>query len=620
MSLRTKLIVAALFLAIFPPATVLLVNYVQVRASFIDTTTASLFQISEFQQAIIESRLDRYAANSQHVAEYPAILAATRSVLQGVNIEAQVVTELMQYHTHDLQGALAFEVVDDSGQVFFSSFENGTGHQREGFSLLVQKYRSILCPASGAKPVPVFLADARVNGYIETVMPMHMAGDDSTATCAGAFLVGRYGLEEISHWMLTENVSLRPAVDRDLLLKMPSRFTLLDQSGKIVLDPLNLSASGKLLSRPQEIPFVNACIEQNRESSGIWEDEGGAKVIGIAHCLKRPGLDWVLLAETPVNLAYKSVRDLGFQLVIVGMIAVGCILLAAVLWTTIVTTPLKTLADVATRVTGGDMSARMPLTKNQDEIGKLARAFNEMLSALNAAHQQISSQDQRKSAFVADVSHEFKSPLGIMNLSLSTLAMGQLGPLSDAQKRMIEICQRNVNRLTQLVMDILDVSRIEAGKIELKLCPLDLTQLVQEELENFRATIDQKKLLLELVQPEDVQTHLIADGERLRQVITNLLSNAVKYTPDGGRMVITFSNPDPAHLSWEIANSGPNITPENLARLFSKFERIKAEKTEGTGLGLCIARDLVELHHGKIQVTSRPGDLTRFEVILPLQS
>lgn len=220
----------------------------------------------------------------------------------------------------------------------------------------------------------------------------------------------------------------------------------------------------------------------------------------------------------------------------------------------------------------------------------------------------------RESAFVTDVSHEFKNPLAIIKESLAQIIEGLAGEINLEQKRILGSAKKSIERLIRLVTDLLDLSKIEAGKMEVRREWINIQDLVEEILKTYEKDIFKKQLSLEKDIPQDIGSFW-ADRDKLTQVIINLLTNAIKYTQKGSITIkLTGTTQE---VRFEIADTGPGIAKENFVRIFDKFERITAERQEGAGLGLPIAKDIVELHRGKIWIESELGKGSRFIFTLP---
>lgn len=202
-----------------------------------------------------------------------------------------------------------------------------------------------------------------------------------------------------------------------------------------------------------------------------------------------------------------------------------------------------------------------------------------------------------------------------MRLSLDYLLAGSAGETNEQQKMLLKIAQKSTERLIRLVTDLLDLSKIEAGKMKLKKEEVRITALADEVIVGSGDEISKKHMILEKDFSESAGS-VWADQDKLTEVIINLLSNAIKYTPDGGRITLGLSGTK-KEVRFVIADSGPGIAKEDFCKLFDKFERLTAEKEEGTGLGLSITKDIIELHKGKIWVESELGKGSKFIFTLP---
>ncbi|MCW5853174.1 MAG: response regulator [Anaerolineae bacterium] len=226
--------------------------------------------------------------------------------------------------------------------------------------------------------------------------------------------------------------------------------------------------------------------------------------------------------------------------------------------------------------------------------------------------------DRMKTEFVSVVSHELRTPLTSIKGFTDLMLDGDAGPLNDEQEEYLAIIKRNADRLVALINDLLDISRIESGRVQLALQAVDLGAVVQEVAETLRPQIEAKSQTLSVDVPADLPP-VLADRDRLVQIVTNLLSNAYKYTLAGGRLAIAATHTDGvARLA--VSDTGAGIAPEDQAKLFTPFHRVDSSLTRevgGTGLGLSIVKSLVELHGGHIEVTSQVGVGSTFSFTLP---
>lgn len=224
--------------------------------------------------------------------------------------------------------------------------------------------------------------------------------------------------------------------------------------------------------------------------------------------------------------------------------------------------------------------------------------------------------DEKKDAFVGNVAHELKSPLAILKGFLENINDGICGPVTQQQKDAIAVMMTTINRLSRLIRDILDISKIAAGKMKLQIERTDLVVMLKGVYESFTLEALRGKLKLALEVPLH-PVHVVVDLDRVTQVVVNLMSNAVKYTPEGRKVILRLVE-DGKEARVEVEDTGNGISEENRKKIFDKFERILTEKKEGTGLGLSIAKDIVDLHGGRIWLESEIGKGSKFIFTLPL--
>lgn len=229
--------------------------------------------------------------------------------------------------------------------------------------------------------------------------------------------------------------------------------------------------------------------------------------------------------------------------------------------------------------------------------------------------------DRAKREFISKVSHELRTPLTAIKGHVDLLLLGSLGPLNDSQVSCLTIAKNNSNRLRDLIEDILDISRIESGKIKLNFKQVDVRAVINDVVQSLRLEAERKDMLVEVDVADDLPA-LIADQKRLTQVIFNLFSNAVKYTFRQGRICVrAFLNPGNM-VQVEVEDTGVGMSPEQVEKLFRPFYRADnplRDEAGGTGLGLSIAKSLVEQHGGEMWVNSEQGKGSTFSFILPLQ-
>jgi signal transduction histidine kinase len=232
-----------------------------------------------------------------------------------------------------------------------------------------------------------------------------------------------------------------------------------------------------------------------------------------------------------------------------------------------------------------------------------ARLFHEIADK----SRQLEAASQHKSEFLANMSHELRTPLNAIIGFSEVLAQGMFGEINEKQTEYLHDILESGRHLLSLINDILDLSKIEAGRMELEVSEFDLPQAIQNALTLVRERALRRGIALHHAIDERV-AEIRADERKVKQVLLNLLSNAIKFTPEGGRIEVR-AVPADGLVEVSVTDTGIGIAPEDLEAVFEEFRQVGAadKKAEGTGLGLALARKFIELHGGRIWVTSEVG-------------
>ncbi|MGH7449709.1 MAG: ATP-binding protein [bacterium] len=354
---------------------------------------------------------------------------------------------------------------------------------------------------------------------------------------------------------------------------------------------------------------------------------------------EREGRQWMILSTRPAEKwrfalmleEEKLIRRLqplywvNFMIMLGGIIVAGALLSWAFhqLGRTI-----GSLAAGAHAIAKGDLDKRVAISSD-DELGALGHAFNHMAESLkNMIHERAEKEklqelNQLKDAFISNVSHELKGPLARIDLGVENLQRGVAGAANEIQRSYLARIQENTRRLLRMIDELLEVSRIEAGRMALEFSSCSMNKILTEVIEEARPQWQSKGLRVSngCVQ-ENLQ--LLADGDKLKQVIGNLLDNAIKFTGVNGEISLRAERQNGC-VEITVADTGIGIAPEHLDHLFERFYQVRANnngngKNAGLGLGLNIVKSLVELHDGEITVESKVGLGTRVTVKLPAKS
>jgi len=243
------------------------------------------------------------------------------------------------------------------------------------------------------------------------------------------------------------------------------------------------------------------------------------------------------------------------------------------------------------------------------------RLFNE----IQEKGQQLEIANQHKSEFLANMSHELRTPLNAVIGFSEVLQQGMVGELNDKQVEYINYIHASGSHLLSLINDILDLSKVEAGRMELDVTTFNIPMAIDNALTLIRERASNHGVTLECaIDPTIADIH--ADERKFKQIMLNLLSNAVKFTPDGGRITVA-ARPVNDTVEISVSDTGIGIAPEDCEAVFEEFRQVgqsSDRKAEGTGLGLALTRKFIELHGGRIWLTSALGEGSTFSFALPV--
>lgn len=378
---------------------------------------------------------------------------------------------------------------------------------------------------------------------------------------------------------------------------------------------------------------------KKQEGAEIYQNYRDENVIGVYRWI--PAMDSAMLAEIEEAEALEAVNEVRQVSLLVTIAAAVISALVASLSTIWITRPIQKLTAVATAVMNGDYTQRVTINR-RNEIGQLATSFNTMtdnllktlddrskkINEVNEANKnlRIATAKAREAArvkgeFLATVSHELRTPLNAIIGFSDMLLIGMAGELNDKQKHQVTRMQDNGKRLLSLINNILDITRIEAGRIELVLSPFEPRQFFKQMYAQNEVLAQQAGLQFDLTIDPTLPTALLGDEKRLEQIIVNLLSNAFKFTEKGSVTLGIYTNLAKSEWQIEVTDTGIGIPPHALDYIFEEFRQVDGSSTrayKGSGLGLTITRNLVRLMDGKINVKSKLGSGSTFTVTLPL--
>jgi two-component system, NtrC family, sensor kinase len=387
------------------------------------------------------------------------------------------------------------------------------------------------------------------------------------------------------------------------------------------------------------LPQVQSAIAAGRAPTPddapatIAQDQRGRQVLAAYDPVDPPG--WFVFVEQPLQEAFAPLYASLLRTALLLLLGVGLAVLASLFLARRMVKPIQALQRGAAQIGAGALDQRIEV-KTGDELEALADQFNQMTAQLRESYadleqrvadrtaelreksRQLEVANQHKSEFLANMSHELRTPLNAVIGFSEVLIEKMFGELNEHQEDYVNDILSAGRHLLSLINNILDLSKVEAGHMELELSEFSLREVLENGLTMLRERASRHaiQLGLELEPGLDVIT---ADELKVKQIVFNLLSNAVKFTPDGGRVDLRARSLG-SLLEVAVQDSGIGIAPEDQQRVFEEFRQVGAPAgaaQEGTGLGLALVKKFVELHGGSVHLTSAVGEGSCFSFTLP---
>lgn len=423
--------------------------------------------------------------------------------------------------------------------------------------------------------------------------------------------------------------SLRSAIDASLQITVANTIASLDKEDYRETNSLTFDLTGG--SQVGTPDFVMRLISTQSE---VWDTSGNAQNISFWRptaagyttqtenkvewrVFSQPVLDsngqtigWVQAAQSlrPVNEAVQDLSEqlfLGIPLLLLFAGFGGYFLANRAL------RPIQQITNAAQEITAQDLSRRLAYRGAMDEVGSLAKTFDQMLERLQSSF-------ERERRFTGDAAHELRTPLTVLKGQIDVTLNRRRNP-AQYEKNLQELSGQ-VDRLIRLSNGLLFLSRSDQNQLSFNPATINLHELLEILIEQFQSLAQERQLKINTKIPEGFSVY--GDSDHLIRLFMNLLENALKYTPTGGQITVTAVK-KPGETQVILHNTGPGIPQENLRHLFERFYRVGADRssqTGGTGLGLAIAHEIARLHRGDIEVQSESGRGVTVTVHLPIRS
>jgi signal transduction histidine kinase/DNA-binding response OmpR family regulator len=454
-----------------------------------------------------------------------------------------------------------------------------------------------------------------------------------TPICVGYetyYASGFYKFREL----MRDHLRLEPDVEKVLIINVNGKI-LFDSSE---LDETSPHSEGGTSERWVEDTVRLEAIKRLEPTPIRGRDSQGAETLEII----APYIeDWGRhRLSVSYLISYKNLRPQTLaQIYTAGgltLLAIVLSVLAGLALASRITRPVEELTAGAKDIAEGHFDRKLSIRSN-DEIQILAETFNYMTDRLKEnvekleesnkklamVNEELKELDRMKSDLLANVSHELRTPLTAIKGYTDYIKEGKLGPISEKQEKGLLVVQRNLERLSKSINALLDFSRMDVGRIVLNIQPFSLPQLVEQIVTTLRSELEKKRLTFSAAIDADLP-QVIADREKVSQVLENLVINAMKFTPEGGRITIAAqraTGPGRPSVEIRVADTGIGIPRDQLGKIFTRFHQVDGSTTRrfgGVGLGLAIVKSILDAHGSTIAVDSEEGRGTAFRFALPL--
>ena len=397
---------------------------------------------------------------------------------------------------------------------------------------------------------------------------------------------------------------------------MDGRLMLIDQDGKVQYDTLR-EMSGCRVQIDEVRRVLTGMAEQaygipsqgGAEAARLGGSDYSGQIAYSVHAMDaEDGQVGALLFVSRIQPVIDSLNSVQWQLYSVFILIAVAALVLALFLSQILTKPIVSLSRSMRKMGKGDLSVRVPV-RGSGELRELAENYNTMAA-------QLERLDKTRSQFVSNASHELKTPLTTMKIMLESV-MYQPDMPEDLRREFMQDMNHEIDRLTGIVTDLLELSRVDGDRSGMKHDTVDMSDLTQEVIRILSSAAEKRGQELDSSVAPGVW--MMGDRDKLNRILYNLTDNAIKYSPDGGRIFVSLDKED-EQIVWRVRDNGVGIPEADQEHIFERFYRVdkaRSRETGGTGLGLSIVKQLVNLHGGTITVHSEPNRGSEFTVVFP---
>jgi signal transduction histidine kinase len=417
--------------------------------------------------------------------------------------------------------------------------------------------------------------------------------------------VNKEAMDKIMHSMMAVN----PGIEVFLLSPEGKILSFVVLDSKVVLDKVNLNPIEKFISTKGE-EFILGDDPRSKDfetifsATEVYEDGQLQGYVYVTLASEK----YETIAESLLGNYWLKLTFNSFVITLIVSLLIGLVL------TALLTQNLRKIIKTVNQFKEGELNARIPVANPKSELGLLSSTFNHMADKIVENMESLKNVDSLRRELIANVSHDLRSPLAVINGYVETLMIKGDDISKEEKNEYLNIINSSTEKLTKLVADLFELSKLESGQMQLKIEPLKIQELLYDSSLKYELLAKAKNISLKTEISSSLPT-VAADLYLLDRVIQNLIDNAVKYAPENGSIILkSFYCQDSQRVCVSIKNSGSGIPENDLSSVFDRYYMVDKDKKkiQGTGLGLAIVKKILEIHGSQIQIQSDSSTYTEF--------